>query len=142
MNLNNFIGIVVMVFITVSSNAQTTKTAATETKTPASCKMYLNGAVKSDITVEDALAWCDLTPPTVQCDDGKIYFLQSFLVSFFTMKPLQNKDFGIGEGGIPIMARNAVSKGMTGDALVLKEVNCIDSEGNKILMPVISFKLK
>jgi len=104
--------------------------------------MYLDGAVVEDITVESALNWCDLVPPTVLCTDGKVYMLESFQISVFTLKPLQNRDFGIGERGVPIMARNAIAKGLPGDAIVLKEVKYKDENGNLNELPVISFKLK
>jgi hypothetical protein len=135
MKKNIALVVVVMLFMSSASFAQ-------KAKAPSACKMYLEGKVVEEISVEDALKWCDLTPPTIKCDDGKVYFLQTFMVNFFTMKPLQNKDFGIGEGGIPIMARNAIAKGMSGDAIVLKEVSAVDSEGNKVAFQVISLKLK
>ena len=115
---------------------------AQDSKGPGSCKMYLDGAVVDEISVEDALKWCDLVPPTVQCEDGKVYQLEKFEISFFTIKPLMNKDFGIGERGVPIMARNAISKGMPGDAIVLKEVTYIGEDGETHPLPVISFKLQ
>jgi len=116
--------------------------SAQTAKTPSSCKMFLDSKVLTEITMEDALNWCELTPPTVQCDDGVVYFLETFQVNFFTLKPLMNQEFGIGEGGMPIKAKEAISKGNSGDAIVLKEVNAIDGKGNKVLMPVISLKLK
>jgi hypothetical protein len=78
----------------------------------------------------------------VQCDDGIKYTLKSFQVNFFTMKPLMNREFGIGEGGIPIKAREAVSAGAVGDALVLKEVSATGPKGESVTFAVLSFKIK
>lgn len=140
MKLIKFLGIVCLlnVMIVSSANSQSSKPA----KAPTSFKMYLEGKALNEIALEDALKWCELTPPTMLGNDSVVYFLVSCQVNFFTMKPLQNKEFGLGEGGIPIMATRAISQGKTGDAIVLKDVNCIDSAGNKITMSVISFKLK
>lgn len=135
-----FLGIMCLLNVLTFSIAfsQTAKTA----KAPTTFKMYVEGKALSEISLEDALKWCELTPPTIQGNDSIVYFIETCQVNFFTMKPLQNREFGIGEGGIPIMATRAISQGKTGDAIVLKEVNCIDSAGNKIAAGTISFKLK
>ncbi|MFM2190112.1 MAG: hypothetical protein ACU4F9_00135 [Arcticibacter sp.] len=109
---------------------------------PAGCKPVLDGKVVEDLTLEALTKWCELTPLIVQCDDGKRYTLQTFQVNFFTLKPLVNREFGVGEGGIPLKAREAVAKGMAGDALILKEVKAADDKGNVISFPTMSFKLK
>jgi hypothetical protein len=116
--------------------------SAQESKAPASCKVYLNDKVISDVTIADALAWTELTPPTVQCDDGKIYKLETFQINYLTLKPFMNKDFGIGEGGFPILARDAIKNGNVGDTVILKEVTYTDEKGNKNTLPIISIKLK
>ena len=115
---------------------------AQESKTPASCKVYLNDKVVNDVTIAEALAWTELTPPTVQCDDGKIYKLETFQINYLTLKPFMNKDFGIGEGGFPILARDAIKNGNVGDTVILKEVTYTDEKGNKNTLPIISIKLK
>lgn len=109
---------------------------------PASCKPVVDGVAVDSLSLELLSKWCEGTPLVVQCDDGKKYTLNSFKVNFFTLKPLMNKEFGIGEGGIPYKAREAVSKGMVGDALVLKEVTATGPAGESISMPVLSFKIK
>ncbi len=113
-----------------------------DSKSPSSCSVYMDGNVIKDVTLATALKWIELTPPTVQCDDGKIYSLENFKVNFFTMKPLQNNEFGIVEGGFPLRAREAIANGKPGDAIVLKEVKCTNQKGEEIMLPVISVKLK
>ncbi len=109
---------------------------------PATCKPVLDGQVVEVLTLEVLTKWCESTPLIVQCDDGKRYALQTFQVSFFTLKPLVNREFGVGEGGIPLRAREAVAKGITGDALILKDVKAADDKGNTISIPTLSFKIK
>ena len=110
--------------------------------TPSACKPFLEGKAVDSLSLEVLAKWCEGTPLMIQCDDGKQYSLQTFQVSFFTLKPLMNREFGVGEGGIPYKAREAVSKGMVGDALVLKEVVAVGPQGESIKMPVLSFKIK
>jgi hypothetical protein len=107
-----------------------------------SCQVYLEGQAVSDVSLEVALKWIEETPPLVQCNDGKTYALETFQVSFFTLKPLQNREFGIGQGGFPLRAREAIAGGHPGDAIVLKEAISISQKGDTIQMPVISIKLK
>ncbi|MDQ3050429.1 MAG: hypothetical protein M3Q95_06050 [Bacteroidota bacterium] len=116
--------------------------SALSAKAQNSCKMYLEEKTITDITVEDAVKWCELTPPTVQCDDGKIYKLETFSITYLQLNPFMSQDFGIGEGGFPIMARRAVSKGKPGDTIILKDATYTDANGIKNTLPVISLKLK
>jgi hypothetical protein len=111
-------------------------------KTPVSCKMFMEDKVVPEITLENAIKWCDMEPPTVQCDNNKIYKLETFKISFLTLKPFQNQDFGIGEGGFPVRARMAIKDAKSGDTIILKEATYTDSTGTKNTLPVISFKIK
>ena len=134
----NLIKVLALALLTSASGV----TLAQQAKAPASCKIYLNEKVVPEVTIADAMAWCELTPPVVQCDDGKLYQLETFKINYLTLKPFQNKDFGIGEGGFPIMAREAVKNGQAGDTIILKEVTYTDAAGNKNTLPIISIKLK
>lgn len=115
---------------------------AQKAKSPSACNMYLEGNVVKEVTHEDALKWIELTPPTIKCDDGKIYQIETMMISFFTLKPLQNQDFGMGEGGFPVRAREAIAKGNPGDAIVMKDITVLNEKGERITIPVISIKLK
>ena len=137
--MKNYLTLIATVLATTFS---ATFTYAQTAKAASSCKMYLDNKMIAEPTLEEGLRWCELTPPTVQCDDGKVYLLQSFQISYLTLKPFLSKDFGIGEGGIPIMAKQAVKNGKPGDTLILKEVMYTDSTGTKNSLPVISLKFK
>lgn len=118
-----------------------TVTLSQTPKSPVTCKMFLEDKVVSEITLENAIKWCDLEPPTVQCDD-KVYKLETFKISFLTLKPFQSQDFGIGEGGFPVRARMAIKDAKSGDTIILKEATYTDASGTKNTLPVISFKIK
>lgn len=137
--MNNISRIILFAAVLITS-AQVT--VAQSKKGPTGCQVYMDGAVVKDVTLEMALKWIELTPPTIQCDDGKVYTMETFQVNFFTMKPLQNREFGIGQGGFPLRAREAVANGKPGDAIVLKEVNCINQQGDTLVIPALSVKLK
>jgi hypothetical protein len=115
---------------------------AQDTPDLTSCKMYLNGAEVKETTQEQILEWCKLVPPTVMCNDGRVYQLERFKISFLTLNPFMNTSYGVGERGMPILAVRAIEKGQPGDALILKEVIYIDETGTENELPVISFKLK
>lgn len=132
----------ILLIVVVIISGYLSHVSAQEAKAPASCKVYMNEKVINDVTIADALAWTELSPLTVQCDDGKIYKLETFQINYLTLKPFMNKDFGIGEGGFPILAREAIKNGNVGDTVILKEVTYIDEKGNKNTLPIISIKLK
>jgi hypothetical protein len=112
-----------------------------ESKIPASCKMYLDETVVTEITKETAIKWCELSPPTVKCADGIIYKLETFKVNFLTLKPFMNYDFGEGQAGLPIKARQAVANANPGDTIILKEATYLDAAGNPQPLPTLSFKI-
>jgi len=115
---------------------------AQDNKSVTSCKMYLNGNAVEEMSKETILEWCKLVPPTVICDDERVYRLERFRINFLSLSPFMNSDFGIGEKGIPIKAVRAVENGQAGDALILKEVVYINEEGIESSLPTISFKLQ
>ncbi len=137
--MKNFLKVILLTSV-IAISALSAK--AQDDKAPASCKMYMEEKTVTDITVEDAVKWCELTPPTVICDDGKIYKLETFSITYLQLNPFMSQDFGIGEGGFPIMARRAVAKGKAGDTIILKDATYTDATGTKNTLPVISLKLK
>ncbi len=134
---NIFKGMLMIAVLTMTAQVQ-----AQTKKGPTGCQVYMDGSVVKEVTLEVALKWIELTPPTVQCDDGKVYTLETFQVNFFTLNPLQNREFGIGQGGFPLRAREAIANGKPGDAIVLKEVNTINQQGDTLVIPAMSVKLK
>ncbi len=123
-------------FVTISLSAW-----SQDAKVPGVCKMYLEEKVVAEIKLEDAVKWIELTPPTVQCDDGKVYKLETFQISYLSLKPFQSQDFGLGEGGVPIMAARAIQNGKPGDTIILKNATYTDASGTKNTLPTISLKI-
>ena len=125
-----------LLFFYVSSFSQ-------ELKIPTTCKPQLDTAMMAEATMEDAVKWSETKPLKVKCDDGKVYILHRFNISIFTKKPLQTIEYGTGEeGGIPILAQNAIKRAKAGDTVILKNVVYTDSTKTEQKLPVISFQLK
>lgn len=114
---------------------------AQEIKLPNICKPQLDSMLK-DVKVDDALKWAEQKPIRVGCDDGKVYVLNHFEVSFFIMNPMQTKEFGIGDStGLPLLAQNMLKRVKPGDTVILKNVTYIDDKAVEQKLPVISFRL-
>jgi hypothetical protein len=114
-----------------------------ELNIPNMCKPLLDTAMMQDVLIDDAIKWSESKPLKVKCDDGKSYVLHRFNVSIFTKKPLQTIEYGTGEeGGIPILARNAIMRAKAGDTVIFKNVIYIDENAQEQKLPVISFKLE
>lgn len=108
----------------------------------ATCKMVLDGKVVTETTVANVIAWSETSPPMVQCDDGKIYKLETFTITYMTLKPFQSKEFGIGQAGFPIRAVQEIKNGKAGDTIILKDVMYLDIAGTKSALPIISIKMQ
>jgi hypothetical protein len=130
--------ILLMTLILVSG-----KSFSQDIKIPNMCKPLLDTAMIQEVTKEDAVKWSETKPLTVKCDDGKSYVLNRFNISIFTKKPLQTIEYGTGEeGGIPILARNAIMRAKPGDTVILKNSVYLDEKKAEQKLPVISFQLK
>ncbi len=105
------------------------------------CKPYQDSTI-TEIKIENVIKWSESKPLRVGCDDGKVYILHRFDISVFTLNPLQTREYGTGEeGGIPILARNAIMKAGKGDTVILKNAVYLDEQKQEHKLPVISFKL-
>ena len=110
---------------------------------PKLCKPQIDTVMMKEVTVEDAVKWSESKPLRVGCDDGKIYVLHRFNISVFMLNPLQTIEYGTGEeGGIPILARNAIMRAKAGDTVILKNAVYLDAQKQEKKLPVISFKMK
>src|SRR5438309_1244278 len=121
----------------------TTKTFSQEIKIPGLCNPQLDTVTLKETTMVDAVNWSESKPLMVKCDDGKVYALHRFNISIFTRKPLQTIEYGTGEeGGIPILAENAIKRAKAGDTVILKNAIYLDANKAEQKLPVISFQLK
>ena len=106
------------------------------------CHLPCDTLNSSKITLEQALAWADSVPLTVVDDKGKKYLLQNFVFSTITMSPFQTKEFGTGNGGIPILARKAMKDLKPKDTVFLKDVTYLNDKKEEQPLSNIVFSIK
>ncbi len=138
-----FIGLLGTGSISAQQKPKSNAKAASKAK-PMIVKCHLNvdkdGSNK--VTIEDAKAWADFTPLQVIGNDKKLYSLQQFTLTMITMNPLQTQEFGIGNAGIPFLARKAMDSMKPGDTVFLKEVTAKNDAGVEMPVSNIVFTIK
>lgn len=97
--------------------------------------------VTTKLTLAQAQAWADSLPLAVICDDLKTYKLHNFNFTIMTASPMQSKEFGTGNGGIPYMARKAMNDLKPKDAVIIKDATYVDAKGVEQKLPIISFAI-
>ncbi|MEO8149149.1 MAG: hypothetical protein ABI723_16000 [Bacteroidia bacterium] len=127
---------------TLSAQAKksTAKKPAT-VKAPTKCQLLIGDVAKSKVTVNEALAWCDSLPLYVKGDNGVKYKLKSFGINVIQKDPFLSQDYGIGEGGMPILARRAIEKLKEGDSVFLKNALYVDAQNQDQKLPNIVFAI-
>jgi hypothetical protein len=128
--------IVLLILFATAASAQKTQ------KKPVKCHIPSDSAITLKVTLAQAQAWADSLPLQVICDDLKTYKLQSFNFTVITLNPFQTKDFGTGNGGIPILARKAINQLQPKDAIILKNATYLGDKGVEQTLPVISISIK
>ncbi len=106
------------------------------------CHLSLDKDMSNKVTLEDAKAWADFTPLQVIGSDKKTYTLQQFAFTMITMNPLQTQEFGVGNAGIPFLARKAMDTMKPGDTIFLKEVTAKNDAGKDMTISNIVFSIK
>ncbi|MBK7965982.1 MAG: hypothetical protein IPK10_12350 [Bacteroidetes bacterium] len=106
------------------------------------CHVPSDSSTSSKITLADAQFWADSLPLTVICNDGKPYSLSQFIFTTIIMNPLQTKEYGLANNGIPILAKKAINQLKPGDTIFLKEVVGKDMDGVELKLPNIVFVIK
>jgi hypothetical protein len=106
------------------------------------CHLPCDSTVTMKVSLSDIQSWADSVPLTVICDDGNTYKIHQYGFSVLYKNPMQIKEFGIGNDGIPILARKAINGLKKDDTILLKEIVAIDVNGVEIKLPTISFKVK
>ncbi len=106
------------------------------------CEIPADSSASTKVLLAEVQAWADNLPLKVNCNDGKEYQLHQFLFTMITMNPLQTKEYGIANNGIPILGRRAIDQMKKGDTVFLKEVKGKDSQGNDVNLPNIVFVVK
>ena len=136
MKTNCFLALIL--FFGLSFNAFAQKKSITGIK---KCHISSDSTASFKVTLNQAKAWADSLPLQMICDDLKNYRLYSFDFTIITMNPFQNKEFGTGNGGIPILARKAIDQLKPKDTIILKNTTYKDTKGIEQKLPIISFSI-
>ena len=88
------------------------------------------------------MAWADSLPLTVVDEKGKKYHLQNFAFTTIIMNPFQSKEYGTGNGGIPILARKAMNDLKPKDTVFLKDVTFLNDKKEEQSLGNIVFSIK
>ncbi len=116
--------------------------AAVETDEPGKCFISSDSGKINNVTVSELKMWCEKAPFRVGCENGKEYQLKAFEFTTFTLKPLENKTYGIGDQHImPILGIKAIDKLKKGDTVVFKKVIATDKDSKEVSIPTISIKI-
>ena len=128
----------------ISSTAQTKTIVKPKTVQPKliRCHLPCDSLNSSKVSFENALAWADNLPLTVIDEKGKKYLLQSFVFSIITMSPFETKEYGTGNGGIPILARNAMKNLKQKDTVFLKDVTFLNDKKEEQPLSNIVFSIQ
>lgn len=126
----------------ILSVAQAKKQTAAVAPKPIRCHLPCDSLNSSKITLEKALAWADSLPLTVVDEKGKKYKLQNFVFTTIVMNPFQSKEYGTGNGGIPILARKAMNDLKPKDTVFLKDVTFLNDKKEEQSLGNIVFSIK
>lgn len=106
------------------------------------CHVPADSTLSNKLTLAEIQAWADKLPLEVICEDSSSFRLSQFNFTIINMNPMQTKEYGTGNDGIPIMARKAIDKLSTGDTILMREVKGKDDAGNIIPLPNIVLSVK
>jgi hypothetical protein len=137
--------LILLAFLPVLTFGQTDKPVkSSKPKSPSLkiCHVPSDSLVSAKITLSDAQFWADSLPLTVICNDGRPYTLSQFIFTTILMNPLQTKEYGLANNGIPILAKKAINQMKAGDTIFLKEVSGKDQNGVDLKLPNIVFVIK
>lgn len=129
--------IVLMLLGSTVTFSQAKKRSVAKPKLPTKCGIIINEKMSNKATPEQMVLWSEQEKLYVMCDNGKKYLLKSFEISVIQKEPYSMKDFGIGEGGIPIMARREIKTMKNGDSLFLKNILALDDNMLEVKLPVL-----
>jgi hypothetical protein len=89
-------------------------------------------------TIQD---WANFLPLKVTCDNGLVFELKQFNFTIINKSPMQSRDFGIANNGIPILGRKAIDQMKIGDTIFMKDVSGTGKDGQQIKLPNIVFSV-
>lgn len=107
------------------------------------CRCYSADLDMNKYSTDNVIKWLETLPLTVKCDDKKIYKINYFEFTTFTMNPLQQKSYGLGDAkDLPLLGKRAIGNLKTGDSIILKQVRALDEKGEVNELPSVSIRLE
>jgi hypothetical protein len=140
MKLRNILLLIMMIVFQAVTLAQKPTSKKVTPKMPAKCHVDVDSATVK-LTLAQAKAWADSLPLQIVCEGLKKYKLYNFNFTLITSNPFQSKEFGTGNGGIPILARRAIDNLQPKDAVILKSATYLDEKGIEQPLPIITFSI-
>ncbi len=140
MKLRNIQLLIMMIVFQTVTLAQKPAAKKVMPKMPAKCHVKTDSATVK-LTLAQAKAWADSVPLQVICEGLKAYKLYNFNFTLITSSPFQSKEFGTGNGGIPILARKAIDNLQPKDAVIIKNATYLDENGKEQPLPIITFSI-
>jgi hypothetical protein len=123
------------ILICMQAGAQN-KTNGSQSKkqtTPGTCWMMNDSTPVMHAKIQDVIKWVEHSPFLVNCENHQKYLLKSYEFTLLSLKPFLNQSYGIGdENMIPILGRKALDKLTPGTTLILKDVEMVCIENNKV----------
>ena len=116
---------------------------AVEVDEPGKCFIYSDSGKINKVTVSELKMWCEKAPFSIGCENGKEYQLKAFEFTTLTMKPFENKSYGVGDQHLmPILGIKALDKLKKGDTVIFQGVIATGKEGKELAIPTISIKIE
>lgn len=135
-------------FIGSASFGQETLTAApppvaTVKPDAGKCRCHADDMDLSKYTTENVMKWLAAFPLTVKCENKKIYKINYFELTTFTMNPMQQKTYGLGDDkDLPLLGKRILTTLKPGDSIILKQVKALDDKKAVNELPSVSIRLE
>ncbi len=130
-----------MLFASTCAYSQQKKTPPPSPPSVKDCHVPADSANNNSLALQDIKDWADSKTLIVRCTGGKMYTLTKFTISIIKQNPMQTLDFGIGNNGIPLMARKAIDQMGPMDTILMREVAAKDDTGKDCKLSTIVFKV-
>lgn len=136
----------VFCFIVTALSAQTT----TKSQKPApkaavisikGCHLPADTSIALKLSQTDVQTWGDEAVLKVICNGSETFTLTQFNFTIIFKEPFQSKEYGIANGGIPILGKKAIQGLKSGDTILLREVNAKDVSEKDVKLPNIVFSI-
>lgn len=125
--------------VLVSAQAQKSAKATQGTQGPKYkfCTIPADSNYSAKMALPVIQEWANDLPLKILCDQKNNFTLKQFQMTIITKSPMQSRDFGLANNGIPILGRKAIDQMKPGDTIFLKDVIGADNDGKEIKLPSI-----